>query len=583
MGRCKNHDKSTIPTHHKNNPSDLKGAKKEIRHGCGSAGSVSASLKGYMPQNGEYEWAGEGNKCHYSSKHTGREISCTWGCIGTTGKCSISGKRGLYRRKSYNADKKKCCEGKANSNHLIGNLTCDPDARTPTSSLCLPYTKARCKASNKNVINKNIFTQDYCTDYCGISDNSDWCKSQKTTICNREGVLKTDSKCRAWCKQNQPNCETGIKSFCDEKDNIFKEDVCISWCNANEQDCLSKKTKYCNDKDKISTNQTCLEYCRSNPGNCKSGIQDYCEIDNNIFNKSLCTSFCAIETNKAWCNNVKSTYCNTDAGKVNAEGCKEFCMSQDGFGHCDTSFEAHCGLDKSKQKELQDPRCSCLNSKVSEYNPLCVDTKCTDTGYATSSMLESKGNSCNITDCSQYVSLKDNIAEGTFTANQDFLQQCGATINQYVAPTDVDPNTSKNDDTGEDDPIPDNNDTNEDESTPDTNDNTSGENDEPEPDNNDDTNTNQEDNNDNTSGENDQVEDPPSDNSNKTLDPPKTNKLAVEPTKKIETGTSATEDDPYKGLKIFGWICLVLSIIIIIIIIIKFVSNKRSQSEDIRD
>lgn len=434
MVRCKKSHHDYVPTHHKNDPDDKIGEVKVINHGCGTAGTVSASLKSYMPQNGEYVWAGEGDSCHYSSKNTGREMNCTWGCIGGSGKCAISGKRGLYKRQYYNAKVNDCCMGKANKDHTIDGKTCHPDARSPTGSLCVEKTKSRCKSTKTKdgKVSMDILTQSYCRDLCSHPDYKDFCASQKKISCDRAHVLASSQRCMNWCKENPTECQTGIADYCGIRENIFDKDICTTWCNANEKDCLSKKSAYCNNADKIETNEICLSYCKNNMVQCKSGIEDYCKKDNNIFTKNICSAFCNMETNKSWCQETKGLYCNQDAGKVNEEGCKDFCMTQDGFGHCDSAFEAHCEVDKTKQEELQDPRCTCLNSKVAKYNPLCVDTKCTDTGYATSSMLESKGSSCNITDCSQYVGLKDILSEGTFTANQDFLQQCGTTINQYV-------------------------------------------------------------------------------------------------------------------------------------------------------
>src|SRR3990172_12623687 len=106
------------------NPSDQIGQVIEISNGCGPAGTVSNYLYNYIPQNGEYQWAGEGSGCHYCSVEAPIEVSCSAGCESIKC-CSIAGKRGTYQRTGYNADPFTCCSTLPSSS-MIGNLTCNP-------------------------------------------------------------------------------------------------------------------------------------------------------------------------------------------------------------------------------------------------------------------------------------------------------------------------------------------------------------------------------------------------------------------------------------------------------------------------
>jgi len=404
------------PKKQKNNPNDKLNSKITIPDACGLAGTASNSLSQYIPDNGEYEWAGEGSGCHYSSRNPGRAMSCSAGCTGPVLKltCSIAGKKGTYKRTSYKANEKDCCLGKGNPDGTLGKYTCHPDARTIHSSRCIPYLKKLCES------NDNIFKKANCINFCGKSQNNEFCDSQKIKYCNSSDKLKNNKNCTEWCKINSKKCASGIQDYCSNSDNLFTKNICTDYCTENTKWCKDASSIFCDSKNQISTNQHCYNWCKSNKSNCENGIKQFCTTKNNLWESNLCTDFCTLSKNKNWCNDQKSKYCNSDTN-IKSEKCQNWCMSN--MGLCDAGMRSFCKIHPKHDN------CACINSAVSKYNPLCVDTHCTTKGYATNTMISAKGSSCNIVDCSQYLNLKDAIAGGNIELVPSFEQKCGSVIN----------------------------------------------------------------------------------------------------------------------------------------------------------
>ena len=407
------------PHQMENNPQDRINQHRDITDGCGPAGSVKGKLYNKIPNNGEYEWAGEGGGCHYaSSKSGGYSMTCSAGC--THGHCAIAGRKGTYKRVRYKASDNSCCTGQAAGNWTVGKVTCHPDARGVTKTRCVPIMKKECAGGRGD----NIFGKSYCQEFCLDSKYKPWCDQQKTTRCSTAAAMNT-SGCKTWCMANPDKCTKGIGEMC-KGDTIFTQDVCSKWCEANQRLCMQHKKAYCNNVSKIQSDAKCSSFCASNLNECKDGIQNYCKQGDNLFNKKICTDFCDEPTNETWCKNAKSTYCSANTNNLKKGGCQAFCMGN--YGKCDSSFESYCDAEKAKPAQNQDKRCSCLNSSMKEYNPLCVDKNCIATGYATHGMLVSKGNECNITNCNQYLTFADDIVKGNIEVTSKFLQECGQTI-----------------------------------------------------------------------------------------------------------------------------------------------------------
>jgi hypothetical protein len=127
-----------------------------------------------------------------------------------------------------------------------------------------------------------------------------------------------------------------------------------------------------------------------NPKNCSQYLRDFCTNDL-PFRHPIC---------KKWCGNGckirKAEYCNEH---IFEPFCQEFCHKNNGL--CDSGMEQYCKV--FPDEEI----CSCINSKVQEYNPICVDRKCIDHGYQTISMMNARGQGCQIIDCKSQINLEN--------------------------------------------------------------------------------------------------------------------------------------------------------------------------------
>lgn len=115
-----------------------------------------------------------------------------------------------------------------------------------------------------------------------------------------------------------------------------------------------------------------------------------------------------------------SEYCNLLINNgIGFDNCVTNMMSR--MGEYDNYMKKYCALSQFANT----PECSCINSDILNYqfNPLCTDRKCIDNGYATASMLSSRGNGCQIVDCSTYL---DVTAKGNVIFDDtEITQRCG--------------------------------------------------------------------------------------------------------------------------------------------------------------
>ncbi len=85
----------------------------------------------------------------------------------------------------------------------------------------------------------------------------------------------------------------------------------------------------------------------------------------------------------AKCETAYAVQCSNPAN-VNSSFCRAWCLKNPGA--CDAAAMAFC------KSNPNDPYCTCINSVASQkniINPKCIDAKCVQTGYLTSSMLNS--------------------------------------------------------------------------------------------------------------------------------------------------------------------------------------------------
>jgi hypothetical protein len=173
------------PEKAQNNPNDAINQVITINPGCGLAGTAENSLGKYIPDNGEYIWAGENGSCHYCSLDAGVEAAkCDSGCADISC-CAIIGARGSYKRTKYLADPLTCClQEKA----TIGNLTCDPKYRSNTKSDCRSYLTEYCE-------NTTNFPEPICQSFCNneLDAKRSTCDNAINKYCESN---PTDVKCK---------------------------------------------------------------------------------------------------------------------------------------------------------------------------------------------------------------------------------------------------------------------------------------------------------------------------------------------------------------------------------------------------
>ncbi len=165
-------------------------------------------------------------------------------------------------------------------------------------------------------------------------------------------------------------------------------------------------------------NYTCdPQYRNGTSTACASIMSTFCSDPSNALSDPGCTAWCAV--NPAVCAQSKANACDTLDALTNTPGCLDFCLKNPGM--CDSGMVAYCAVPKNSSTAA----CKCLNSVLvdKKYNPLCGDNACISGGYATSSMLTSRGSGCTIVDCSSYFNIKDaNVVNMSGTRIE---QQCG--------------------------------------------------------------------------------------------------------------------------------------------------------------
>lgn len=392
----------------------------QIQDGCGPAGTVQNYLSKFMPQNGEYAWAGEGETCFYDSAEVGSTMPCNAGCSkDRPGHCAIVGRRGKFKRIKYGADPTDCCLKKATPQGLIGTQTCDPKYRNPSSPDCQNIIQDSCTQDD------NIFNQRYCQSYCNNTGNLDWCNNVKSTYCNNKPNVN-NAYCKPWCKDNIDKCSSGIQNYCLDGDKVFNDDLCNSYCSTINGGswCDNTKSTFCNNPENIS-NSKCQSYCKKFPDKCKTSLHSYCSSGDRAFKDDLCVNYCT-GSGKDWCSNTKAAYCNNPANTSTAT-CQTWC--QENMGKCDDGMTKYCS-----KEGLGKPICKCLNSPAAKFNPLCIDAECAKSGYTTNSMIVGRGNGCKVIDCSQYLGLKDAVAGGQIKLDANFEQNCGNELNPPPTP-----------------------------------------------------------------------------------------------------------------------------------------------------
>lgn len=143
---------------------------------------------------------------------------------------------------------------------------------------------------------------------------------------------------------------------------------------------------------------------------CPNILSNYCNPNStygylsvNPFKDTACIQF--FSNNKSLVNPILGNYCDNQDLNNNSD-CLYWCSLNNTL--CDNSMRRYCSLSKN----INDPKCSCLNSVVStnsqlsKFNPLCVDKKCiVDNGYYNTTMEKSLGSGCQVVDCNSVLNI----------------------------------------------------------------------------------------------------------------------------------------------------------------------------------
>ena len=145
-------------------------------------------------------------------------------------------------------------------------------------------------------------------------------------------------------------------------------------------------------------------------GNCDDVFASYCAQGSNIITDQKCINWASARPASAAPLMKRACIASTlGAGSV----CRNWCMNNQ--GQCDDAMAQYC------KSYPNDPMCRCYTSPAAQYNAICIDKDCRDTGYKTAAMLTTQ---CPTQiDCKQYITLaaggKINFTDNTV------IQRCG--------------------------------------------------------------------------------------------------------------------------------------------------------------
>ena len=223
----------------------------------------------------------------------------------------------------------------------------------------------------------HVFGKQICKNYCSLDGKKEWCHDVKQDYCKDK--YWSDPYCQAYCTENP------------------------DWCNALKQ-------TECNKAGEVS--EKCMDFCHDNPNLCDVRFRETCPLSTD----EVCTLFCSHPDYENYCRQIRAQHCNTDEEAMKGSFCQDFAMRNHGW--------VDGGMEKFCKQHPDDPHCACINSEIKNYNPLCIDTKCTATGYGTQAMLESRGDGCEIIDCSQSLNIGSIAAGKGVTLNPTYKQKC---------------------------------------------------------------------------------------------------------------------------------------------------------------
>lgn len=210
---CSASCKRYIPRQALVNPHDIIGRVITIPGACAFAGQGRYYMEHLIPDNGEYQWAGEGKSCHFCSLLAPYSTNCSMGCAETMRCVAIIGNSGTYTRVRYNGNAERCClfNNRLIYDHKIKKLvTCHPSLWNYRSVACNYIMKPHCRKGNR------IFTDSRCIAWCAYHErNFGQCNSIKKEKCNNYSFFVHNRHyCINFCRNNPGNCDNSFSKYC---------------------------------------------------------------------------------------------------------------------------------------------------------------------------------------------------------------------------------------------------------------------------------------------------------------------------------------------------------------------------------
>jgi hypothetical protein len=217
------------------------------------------------PNNGEFEFGGQGVQCNTCSLNHGAEAPCCGASF------PVAGVRALVRRKAFKGDAYNCCISGAK---LDGTTTCDPKYRKgPNSPDC-----------------STAFA-----DYCAIGNN-----------------MLTDQKCITWAALNPTNAATSKSLATTYCKRFPSTEECLTWGTAQNDDGKYINANvyapmlgaHCSKKSNIND-----DFCRTNmalthiSGGADSFMQNWCQLN---AKDDLCS--CYLPPDPTWTEQEKALF-----------------------------------------------------------------------------------------------------------------------------------------------------------------------------------------------------------------------------------------------------------------------------------
>lgn len=205
------------------------GNAEESPQGCGNAGFIEESLKrkGWeWPNNGEFQYGGQGSACKMCTKTSDYGCDCT-------GADNILGYRGKIKRVAFKGDHTKCC---INRNKFQDGFTCDPRDLKYENGTCDDVMPKYCEVGDRSL------NDPACITYMNTGGNAN----------SGETLARMKAACSQGDNFTTPACQSYFKKYAQyEGDEIYN-----AYCAAHPDEtvfCACRNYKQLFDSPQLAT------------------------------------------------------------------------------------------------------------------------------------------------------------------------------------------------------------------------------------------------------------------------------------------------------------------------------------------